>query len=323
MGANDEHNGWLHHLITHPLDVTEEGVVLENQAYSHIIGDFLKSANVTESGLTLLSDVSMNFGIDALNGQTTCRYNWYANASEATDLSGATPIMTLTELGKLSPVLLSAPVEVYGGNEANLAVNAEDGILYLFYRGATDAITQVNLCDGQGAGVLANLQVKELFADSTNIPMISERTVANTNLPISAIVAKVKSSGDMIDGHGAGVIFAIEDEAAANNYVAGVYGCRNGADNTGAIFFNVAAAGTLNTVMTLDQNGVLTTTQLGLAGAFGCNGAGRQTSFASGGAAGGTATSGGFGFVSAAEMNAFVALLANVRTALVNDGIMS
>ena len=56
---------------------------------------------------------------------------------------------------------------------------------------------------------------------------------------------------------------------------------------------------------------------------FGCNGATPQTAYASGGAAGGTATSGGYGFVSAAEMNAFVTLLTNVRIALVANGVMS
>ena len=56
---------------------------------------------------------------------------------------------------------------------------------------------------------------------------------------------------------------------------------------------------------------------------FGCNGKTPQTAYASGGAAGGTATSGGYGFVSAAEMNAFVTLLTNVRLALVANGVMS
>ena len=57
--------------------------------------------------------------------------------------------------------------------------------------------------------------------------------------------------------------------------------------------------------------------------AFSCNGKTPQTAYASGGAAGGTATSGGYGFVSAAEMNAFVTLLTNVRLALVANGVMS
>jgi hypothetical protein len=58
-------------------------------------------------------------------------------------------------------------------------------------------------------------------------------------------------------------------------------------------------------------------------GALGCNGAAAQTAYASGGAAGGTATLAGYGFVSAAEMNSFTALVANLRTMLVNNGIAS
>jgi hypothetical protein len=57
---------------------------------------------------------------------------------------------------------------------------------------------------------------------------------------------------------------------------------------------------------------------------FGCNGKTAQTAYSSGGAAGGTPTlATGYGFVSAAEMNAFTALVANIRLALVANGIMS
>ncbi len=76
----------------------------------------------------------------------------------------------------------------------------------------------------------------------------------------------------------------------------------------------------------VDGTGVIT-------GGFGCNGKTAQTAYASGGAAGavsGTATSGGYGFVSAAEfnaamtaINAIVTLANNHRTALVNNGIES
>lgn len=68
-------------------------------------------------------------------------------------------------------------------------------------------------------------------------------------------------------------------------------------------------------------------------GAFGCNGATVQTPYASGGpaaAVAGTATEGGFGFVSEEEFNAFIAavnaikdLANNIRAAQVNNGIMS
>jgi hypothetical protein len=58
--------------------------------------------------------------------------------------------------------------------------------------------------------------------------------------------------------------------------------------------------------------------------AFGCNAATAQTAYASGGAAGGTPTlTTGYGFVSAAEMNAHTALVEKIRAALVANGIMS
>lgn len=56
---------------------------------------------------------------------------------------------------------------------------------------------------------------------------------------------------------------------------------------------------------------------------FGCNGKSAQTAFASGGAAGATATNNGWGFVSSAELTAHVTLVTNIRLALVANGIMS
>jgi hypothetical protein len=76
----------------------------------------------------------------------------------------------------------------------------------------------------------------------------------------------------------------------------------------------------------VDGTGVIT-------GGFGCNGKTAQTAYASGGAAAavaGTATSGGYGFVSAAEMNDFITavnaiktLANNHRSALIANGIES
>ncbi len=69
---------------------------------------------------------------------------------------------------------------------------------------------------------------------------------------------------------------------------------------------------------------IITNSSLQVGTGFGCNGAAPQTAYASGGAAGGTPTlATGYGFVSAAEMNAFTALVANIRLALVADGVMS
>jgi hypothetical protein len=63
---------------------------------------------------------------------------------------------------------------------------------------------------------------------------------------------------------------------------------------------------------------------LKVSGAFGCNTKTPQAAYASGGAAGGTPTlATGYGFISAAEMNAHTALVEKIRLALVANGIMS
>jgi hypothetical protein len=60
-------------------------------------------------------------------------------------------------------------------------------------------------------------------------------------------------------------------------------------------------------------------------GAFGCNGQTAQTAFASGGAAAATASTNAvpFGYTTATQADAVVTLLNNIRTALVNAGLMS
>ena len=93
--------------------------------------------------------------------------------------------------------------------------------------------------------------------------------------------------------------------------------------------FNLYMQGAAAYVLNVDG----TTGAVTLSGAFGCNGAAAQAAYASGGASNavsGTATSGGFGFVSAAEMNQFISdvntiktLANNTRTALINNGIES
>jgi hypothetical protein len=92
-------------------------------------------------------------------------------------------------------------------------------------------------------------------------------------------------------------------------------------------YFNANVSIGKNTAPTvaLDVTGAckISTTHT-VTGAFGCNGATAQTAYASGGAAGGTPTlATGYGFVSAAEMNSFTTLVANIRLALINNGVMS
>ncbi|MEA3249572.1 MAG: hypothetical protein U9Q03_04420, partial [Patescibacteria group bacterium] len=65
------------------------------------------------------------------------------------------------------------------------------------------------------------------------------------------------TSGDMVDGLGAGIYFTIEDSAAAENLIAAVGAQRAGADNSGELYFNTYNAGTEGTRMTIDADGDL------------------------------------------------------------------
>ena len=149
-----------------------------------------------------------------------------------------------------------------------------------------------------------------------SIPLWVERTTTDTNVYKTAITAKATTSGNMADGFAAGILCAIEDVAGVNNYMGGIYGSRDGADNTGALNFVVYNAGSQLTGMTLDIAG------LSVVGAFGCNAAGAQSPYASGGALAGYVT-GAFGLDSDAHMQAFYNLVVAIRAALVANGIMS
>jgi hypothetical protein len=76
----------------------------------------------------------------------------------------------------------------------------------------------------------------------------------------SAFLTKHKTSTDMADGFGAGYAFAIEDDEGVENVLAALYAVRAGADNTGALAWKVASAGSLDEQMRLTADGGLTVT---------------------------------------------------------------
>ena len=82
-------------------------------------------------------------------------------------------------------------------------------------------------------------------------PLEGVRTTEETGIGQSGVLAKALSSGDMMDGFGAGYAFAIQDNAAVENIIAAIYGIRNGADNTGALLWKTATGGVLTERMRL------------------------------------------------------------------------
>lgn len=98
-----------------------------------------------------------------------------------------------------------------------------------------------------------------------------------------------------------------------------------GATSASSIELGAGPTGATNNYLIHATNFQLTSSgSLVTAAGFGCNGKTAQTAFASGGAApaGGTGTAAG-GWDTAAHRDAAITLLNNIRTALVNNGIMS
>jgi hypothetical protein len=102
---------------------------------------------------------------------------------------------------------------------------------------------------------------------------------------------------------------------ASPSSIGGTVPAAGGFTTLGATSFSCSGASAIQ---------ALTATTVKASGAFGCNGAVMQTAYASGGA---VVTTGAalsvYGYTSAAQANAIVTLLNNIRAALVANGIMS
>jgi hypothetical protein len=98
-----------------------------------------------------------------------------------------------------------------------------------------------------GIGVAAPSDTKFKIVRKTTDPtwaFMTEYQTAITNAKASSYVLKTKSTGNMADGFGGGIVFAIEDTANTENYIATIYAERAGADNSGTLSFNTYSAGT-------------------------------------------------------------------------------
>jgi hypothetical protein len=81
-------------------------------------------------------------------------------------------------------------------------------------------------------------------------------TSATTNLTSSVHRLVHKSTGDMVDGFGVGMLFAIDDTANVIQNIARIAGVRDGADNTGKIDFDIAVGGAFSTKWSILSSGV-------------------------------------------------------------------
>jgi hypothetical protein len=79
---------------------------------------------------------------------------------------------------------------------------------------------------------------------------------AQTSTPFSPFLLNSRTTGNMADGFGGGVLFGINDATlTSENIIATIYGIRNGADNSGALTFNTYKAGGRSEQMRIDKDG--------------------------------------------------------------------
>jgi hypothetical protein len=150
----------------------------------------------------------------------------------------------------------------------------------------------------------------------------------NLAIGYAALVENTTGTSNVAIGFGSGYNGSVSLKTNSNStYIgANANASADGLTNSTAIGANSQVTASNQIVL---GNSSVTATKLGggslqVPTGFGCNSKTPQTAYASGGAAGGTPTlTTGYGFVSAAEMNAFVTLVANLRTALVNQGTCS
>ena len=71
----------------------------------------------------------------------------------------------------------------------------------------------------------------------------------------SSFYLKTKSTGNMVDGFGGGILFSIEDDTSNENIIGTIYGLRDGADNSGVLTFNTYKAGSRSEWMRITKDG--------------------------------------------------------------------
>lgn len=92
-------------------------------------------------------------------------------------------------------------------------------------------------------------------SDRTRLALFEGYTTSITAGIVSPMTFKMTTSGDMADNFGPGFLYAIQDNAGVENFVARTSGIRDGADNTGAFLVTLFNAGIQDNVLKLTNTG--------------------------------------------------------------------
>jgi hypothetical protein len=102
--------------------------------------------------------------------------------------------------------------------------------------------------DNENLTTTGTLTSGQITATHNSFPTIcGVRTTTVTNTVGAELSAVYKTTGNMTDGFGSGIAFGIEDDTSGEISIAGVYGIRDGADNSGSLDFYTSNAGSFDT----------------------------------------------------------------------------
>jgi hypothetical protein len=176
----------------------------------------------------------------------------------------------------------AAKLHAYGSGSTSALVESADNYSVLQLKGGQSGDVTWALMSGypnagdftvRQAGVANYLTIKKdtgnvgigttapgaiLEVDGPNYPVVKGvRTSSDTNSIKAGLTSEHKTTADMTDGFGTSVGFNIQDSAGVSNVIGTLGAMRDGADNSGALYFQLYTAGTPNERMRLTNGGNL------------------------------------------------------------------
>lgn len=166
----------------------------------------------------------------------------------------ATENMSLTNRGSLMDFYATPNGSATAALQMTLsesgAIFNEGGLAASDFRAEGDTETHLLFCD-------ASADTCGIGNSAPNFRLSTNLTTSATNNVQSSFQLKTTSTGDMLNGFGGGMLWAIQDTAAVENNIAGISGIRDGADNSGKLVFRTFLTGSSNNRMTLLSTGEL------------------------------------------------------------------
>lgn len=200
------------------------------------LNDILDITSITSlNGVAIADYILATDNLGALSATTSAQFAGVISDETGTGLVPLATNPTFTGLTVVGTMDLSSLPGTFTVT-LNSVVNALD------FDSGTLSIDGINNRVGVGTTTPA-------FLLSTHL------STASTSALNSSFRIETESTGDMVDGFGGGMIFAIEDTTSGIQNIALVAGQRDGADNNGALTFSTWNAGTRSEVGRFDTNG--------------------------------------------------------------------